>query len=66
MTPARLPLLEQILESGADDRVFDGLLVVGPAVIALIAAFGRSPATIALAAGYIVAFLSHTCAKAVR
>lgn len=54
-----LPILSHILESGADDRVFDFLLLVGPLVIALVAALGRTLLTRAIAFAYIGVFVAH-------
>jgi hypothetical protein len=63
MNLARLPLVSSILESGADDRIFDGLLLCGPVVIALIAVLGRTPVTVGLAGGYLVLFAGYLLYK---
>ncbi|WP_181685439.1 hypothetical protein [Halorhabdus salina] len=36
MTLRELPIVRTISESGADDRVYDGLLLVGPVVIFIV------------------------------
>lgn len=54
-----LPVIEQVFESGAKDRVFDGLLLIGPLVIVAIAVFGRSAITAGIAAAYLGAFVLH-------
>ncbi|AOW79556.1 hypothetical protein HTSR_0356 [Halodesulfurarchaeum formicicum] len=59
MNPTAIPLVETVFEVGAQDRLFDGLLLIGPVLLVLIAAVGRTPLTMALAGGYIAAFLLH-------
>lgn len=54
-----LPVIELVFESGAKDRVFDGLLLVGPLVIVAIAVFGRSVVTAGIAVAYLAAFVLH-------
>lgn len=55
----QLPVVAQVVESGAEDRVFDGLLFVGPIVLLVIALFGRSVITQGLAVGYVTVFVAH-------
>jgi hypothetical protein len=59
VNPRDLPVVSHVFDSGADDRVFDSLLLVGPLVIASIAALPRSLVTEFLAAAYLVVFLTH-------
>ena len=59
MRPHDLPVVRQVLASGADDRVLDALLLLGPVVILVLALLGRSPVTVAIAAAYLLAFLLH-------
>ena len=66
MTIERLPLVRQVVTSGAEDPVFDGLLLAGPLVVLLLALLGRSPFTQALALGYVVAFGAHVLSNALR
>jgi hypothetical protein len=66
MSVEDLPLIEQVLESGAQDRLFDGLLLAGPLVLAVIAVAGRSPLTQALAVAYIAVFGAHILRNAAR
>jgi hypothetical protein len=66
MTLHDLPIVGQVLESGASDPVFDGLLLAGPAVILLLAVLGRSVLTVALGIGYLAVFVSHVLTKAHR
>ncbi|QGN06027.1 hypothetical protein Hrd1104_01115 [Halorhabdus sp. CBA1104] len=59
MNLADLPIVGTVYESGADDRIFDGLLLVGPLVVVVIAALGRSLLTELLAVAYLVVFLGY-------
>ncbi|MFB6308044.1 MAG: hypothetical protein ABEH35_01820 [Haloarculaceae archaeon] len=54
-----LPVVSAVFEAGADDRVFDSLLLAGPVVIGLIALLGRSIVTEALAVIYIAVFVAY-------
>jgi len=55
----QIPVVQQVVESGAEDRVFDSLLLSGPLLIGLIAVMGRSLLTIAVAGGYLLAFIVY-------
>lgn len=59
-----LPLVGTVVETGAADRIFDGLLLAGPLVLASIALLGRSLLTVGLATAYVVGFTGHTLSKA--
>jgi hypothetical protein len=59
MNLERVPLIGQVLESGADDRVLDGLLLSGPIVVVFIAALGRNLLTEAIAVTYLLVFVSY-------
>ncbi|MFB6087437.1 MAG: hypothetical protein ABEJ85_02855 [Haloarculaceae archaeon] len=61
-----LPVIEQVIESGANDRVFDALLLSGPLVILLIALIGRTLLTRAMAAAYLAVFVGYVLYKGVR
>jgi len=54
-----VPLIGQVLESGADDRVLDGLLLSGPMVIALIVFAGRNLLTEGIAVTYLLVFVGY-------
>ncbi|MFB6183675.1 MAG: hypothetical protein ABEI96_03895 [Haloarculaceae archaeon] len=54
--PEWLPL-ESLFEYGADDRVFDWLIVYGVAQVVLIALVGRTLPTELLAGAYVCTFL---------
>ena len=53
MRVSDIPVLAHVSESGPDDRVFDSLLLVGPLIIALITALGRTFLTHTIAILYI-------------
>ncbi|QLG50310.1 hypothetical protein [Natrinema halophilum] len=54
-----LPIVDDPLEAGAEDRVFDSLLLVGPLLILFIAIAGRSPLTTGGAIAYCWFFISY-------
>ncbi|WP_254534848.1 hypothetical protein [Halomarina litorea] len=56
MKLTRLPLVGSVIESGADDSVFDALLLSSPFVLILIAIFGRTLVTVCLAGVYLILF----------
>ena len=58
-----IPFIHKIVTTGADDRVFDSLMIVGPPLILAIAILGRSIATVALAATYIAVFVGYVVYK---
>lgn len=62
----RIPIVSTLLAAGPNDRVFDSLLLIGPLLIVVIAAVGRSVLTSLLAAAYLVSFVGYTVAKAVE
>lgn len=59
MNLERIPLIGGVIESGADDRVFDGLLLSGPVLLVLLALVGRNLITEAIAALYIAVFVGY-------
>lgn len=61
-----LPLVSAVFEVGADDRVFDSLLLLGPLVIGMIVVLGRSLFTEALAVTYLVCFVAYTVYRGVQ
>ena len=61
-----LPFVSAVFEAGADDRVFDSLLLVGPLVIGLIVVLCRSLVTETVAIAYIAVFVGYTLYRAVR
>lgn len=63
MRSTRIPLVNSIVETGADDRVFDVLLLCGPVVVLLIAVLGRTLVTVGLAGGYVALFVGYLLYK---
>lgn len=61
-----LPVIGYVVEAGADDRVFDSLLFVGPLVIGVIALLGRSLFTEVLSVTYLAAFVTYTLYRGVQ
>ncbi|MFB6088075.1 MAG: hypothetical protein ABEJ85_06095 [Haloarculaceae archaeon] len=57
MNPENVPLLETILTTGPENHLFDALLLAGPLVIAVVVLFGRTALTLAMAVGYLLAFV---------
>lgn len=66
MKLTHVPLVGSVVDSGADDRVFDALLLSGPLVLILIAIFGRTLVTTGLAGGYLVLFALYLLYKGLR
>ena len=66
MMPRDLPVVSAVIEAGADDRIFDSLLLIGPLVIGLIVILGRSLVTEAVAIVYIATFVGYTLYRAIR
>jgi hypothetical protein len=64
--PRDLPVVSAVVEAGADDRIFDSLLLIGPLVIGLIVILGRSLITEAVAIVYIATFVGYTLYRAIR
>jgi len=56
--PGDLPVVSYVFEAGADNRVFDSLLLLGPLVIGVVVVLDRSLFTEALAAAYIAVFVA--------
>lgn len=59
MNPDDLPIAGELLEVGAEDPVFDWLLLAGPFLIILVAIAGRSLLTTGIAIGYLLLFLTY-------
>lgn len=56
MNPNNLPLLGSVLEFGAQDRVLDTILLLGPVVLLAMVLLGRTTLTTALVASYVAVF----------
>jgi hypothetical protein len=66
MKPSNLPVVSAVVEAGADDRIFDSLLLIGPLLIGLIVILGRSLVTEIVAIASIVVFVGYTLYRAIR
>lgn len=66
MKPSNLPIVSAVVEAGADDRIFDSLLLIGPLIIGLIVIRGRSFVTEIVAIAYIAVFVGYTLYRATR
>jgi hypothetical protein len=61
-----IPFVGPLLSAGADDSVFDALLLLGPIVIVAVTILGRTPTSILLALAYTGGFLGYTASKGLR
>lgn len=61
-----IPVITYVFEAGADDRVFDSLLLVGPLIIGVIIVLERSLFTEALAVAYIAVFVAYTLHRGIQ
>jgi len=60
-----IPVVKQVFESGADDRVYDSLVLAGPILIAVILLVGRSLITLGLALSYVALFVFYLAYKGI-
>lgn len=60
-----IPVVSHVFESGADDRVFDSLVLLGLPLIVLIAGLGRSLWTELLAGAYLVMLIGYVVYRSV-
>lgn len=61
-----LPVISSVFEAGAEDRVFDSLLLLGPLVIGLVVVLDRSLFTEALVATYLAVFVTYALYRGIR
>lgn len=66
MNPKSVPVVGTVFEMGADDLLFDSLLLAGPLLVLVIVLGGRHPAAVALVALYLVVFLAKIGANSLR
>ncbi|PSP31181.1 hypothetical protein BRC64_11165 [Halobacteriales archaeon QH_10_67_22] len=59
MNPKQLPVVGAVIQYGADDRVLDWILVLGPVVITSFVVFGRNAVTTGIVALYLLAFVAY-------
>ncbi|MFC7156238.1 hypothetical protein ACFQPA_12375 [Halomarina halobia] len=65
MTFTNFPVIKQVFESGADDRMYDSLVITGPVVVLIVAVVGRAVFTVGLAVLYLITFVSYLLYRAV-
>lgn len=65
MNVTDLPIIRQVVESGADDRVYDALVLAGPLLIVGILLAGRNVVTAGLAGLYVALFVSYLAYRGV-
>ncbi|MFB6079429.1 MAG: hypothetical protein ABEJ81_00255 [Haloferacaceae archaeon] len=58
-----IPVVGPLLAAGADDRVFDALLLLGPVAIVAIAVLGRTTVSEAIAIVYTGGFVVYVLSK---
>ncbi|MDS0282625.1 hypothetical protein [Haloarcula onubensis] len=66
MRPRQLPLVGHVRDAGADDGVFDTLLLVGPLVVVVVALVHRNAFTEALVLAYLTAFVGYILYRGLR
>jgi uncharacterized membrane protein YuzA (DUF378 family) len=66
MNMTEIPVISAVSEAGADDRVFDVLLLLGPLVIGLIVIFKQSLVTEVLAVAYISTFVTYVLHRGIQ
>jgi len=59
-------IVSYVFEAGADDRIFDSLLLVGPLVIGLIVVLERSLVTEVLAVAYLAVFVTYALYQGIQ
>lgn len=59
MNPKEIPLVGAVLQYGAEDRVLDWILVLGPVVVTSFVVFGRNAATTGVVALYLLSFVGY-------
>ena len=60
------PVIPTVFEAGADDRLFDLLLLLGPLVIGIVIVLNRSLVTEALAVAYLGVFVAYILYRGIR
>ena len=59
MNPANFPVLRTVFKYGAQDRVLDTIMLLGPVVVLGVAVIGRNPVTEMLMAAYVFSFVVY-------
>ena len=65
MNLSDLPVVGRFHEWGADEVVYDLLLLLGPALVLVIAVLGRTQVTVGLTALYLASFVGYALSRAV-
>ena len=60
-----LPILGRVHQWGAEETVYDALLLCGPLVVLVIAVLGRTPVTVGLTGLYLASFVGYALSRAV-
>ena len=66
MNPENFPYVGAVFRFGANDRVLDSILLLGPVVILVLVIFGRTAFTTILTASYIFAFTGYVIYNGLR
>lgn len=59
ITPENFPVVGAVFEFGAQDRVLDSFLLLGPLVVLAFVVFGRSALTVLIVSLYVLSFLGY-------
>lgn len=65
MKPRDVPLVDQIVESGADDHVYDTFMLMGPLVLVIVAVVGRTLLTEVVVGAHLLAFTTYVVYNAI-
>ena len=59
MNPEELPVIGAVFRFGAQDRVLDSILILGPLIVVFFAVLGRSILTETVVALYVLSFVVY-------
>jgi hypothetical protein len=60
-----LPIIGRVHQWGAEETVYDALLLCGPLVVLVIAVLGRTSVTVGLTGLYVASFVGYALSRAV-
>ncbi|WP_135827234.1 hypothetical protein [Halorussus ruber] len=66
MNPKDLPVVGTVFRLGAQDRVLDSFLLLGPIVILSFVVLGRNAFTISVTGAYLLSFIGYVLYKGIR
>lgn len=66
MNLENMPYVGAVFRFGANDRVLDSILLLGPVVILAMVILGRTPLTTILAAFYVLLFTGYVLYNGIR